>query len=87
MRLHICGAEGPASRCVDCEYFENALRSQTWLIRIFQRPDDEGEVFWVKYNPNHRWKYVRGLSPDEGVLIKWLVTCCRVLWQMFIDVF
>ncbi|EIN08114.1 hypothetical protein PUNSTDRAFT_88921 [Punctularia strigosozonata HHB-11173 SS5] len=33
-------------------------------------PDKEGETYSVKYNPNHRWKYVRGLEPDEGVLIK-----------------
>jgi hypothetical protein len=28
----------------------------------------------VKYNPNHKWKYVRGMEPDELVLLKWLVT-------------
>ena len=41
------------------------------LTGVFQYPDREGETFAVKYSPNHRWKYVRGLEPDEGVLIKW----------------
>ncbi|KAF8707039.1 hypothetical protein AX14_013727 [Amanita brunnescens Koide BX004] len=33
-------------------------------------PDREHEMYFVKYNPNHKWKYVRGMTPDEFVLIK-----------------
>jgi len=33
-------------------------------------PDRDGETFGVKFNPNHRWKYLKGMSPDEIVLIK-----------------
>jgi hypothetical protein len=33
--------------------------------------DREGETFLVLPNPDHRWKYVSGLRPDEYVLIKW----------------
>ncbi|KAK2462368.1 hypothetical protein APHAL10511_005674 [Amanita phalloides] len=33
-------------------------------------PDSEGETFSVKYSPNYKWKYVRGMTPDEIVLIK-----------------
>ncbi|KAG1847341.1 hypothetical protein DFJ58DRAFT_717223 [Suillus subalutaceus] len=33
-------------------------------------PDREGETFGVKFNPTHRWKYERGMKPDEVVLIK-----------------
>jgi hypothetical protein len=33
--------------------------------------DKKGEGFGVKFNPEHRWKYVRGLEPDELLLIKW----------------
>jgi hypothetical protein len=36
-------------------------------------PDREYEMYFVKYNPNHKWKYVRGMTPDEFVLIKWCV--------------
>lgn len=30
----------------------------------------------VKHNPNHKWKYLRGMTPDECVLFKWCVFCC-----------
>ncbi|KAF8900837.1 hypothetical protein CPB84DRAFT_1824872 [Gymnopilus junonius] len=33
-------------------------------------PDREGEILGMKYNPNHKWKYVSGLTPEEFVLIK-----------------
>jgi len=33
-------------------------------------PDREGETYSVRYNPNQRWKYLRGMDPDEIVLIK-----------------
>jgi hypothetical protein len=36
-------------------------------------PDREGETLSVKHNPSHKWKYVRGMTPDEFVLIKWCV--------------
>jgi len=29
-----------------------------------------GEIMSVKYNADHKWKYVRGMDPDEFVLIK-----------------
>ncbi|KAK2464449.1 hypothetical protein APHAL10511_003597 [Amanita phalloides] len=32
--------------------------------------DREGETLAVKHNPNHKWKYVRGMTPDDFVLIK-----------------
>jgi len=36
-------------------------------------PDREGETLGVKYSENYRWKYLRGMTPEEGVLIKWWV--------------
>ncbi|KAM6503576.1 hypothetical protein JOM56_000519 [Amanita muscaria] len=33
-------------------------------------PDREGETFSVQHNPTHKWKYARGMTPDELVLIK-----------------
>ncbi|KAF8900852.1 hypothetical protein CPB84DRAFT_1008657 [Gymnopilus junonius] len=36
----------------------------------FIYPDREGETLGMKYNPNHKWKYVSGLTPEEFVLIK-----------------
>lgn len=34
-------------------------------------PDREGETFGVAYNENHKWKYLRGMTPEDLVLIKW----------------
>lgn len=33
-------------------------------------PEYDGETMNVKFNPQHKWKYVRGMAPDELVLIK-----------------
>ncbi|CCL99876.1 uncharacterized protein FIBRA_01901 [Fibroporia radiculosa] len=33
-------------------------------------PDREGETMSVRHNPNHQWKYLKGMEPDEFVLIK-----------------
>ncbi|KAF9068388.1 hypothetical protein BDP27DRAFT_822961 [Rhodocollybia butyracea] len=33
-------------------------------------PDREGETYGVKFNPEHRWKYAKGMTPEEIVLIK-----------------
>lgn len=37
---------------------------------VYAQPPN-GETMSVKYNPSHKWKYVRGMEPDEFVLIKW----------------
>ena len=34
-------------------------------------PDRDGETYQVKWNGEHKWKYLRGMDVDEGVLIKW----------------
>ncbi|GLB44136.1 putative protein CC1G_08491 Coprinopsis cinerea okayama7 130 [Lyophyllum shimeji] len=33
-------------------------------------PDREGETFGIKYNPNQKWKYFHGVTPEEAILIK-----------------
>ncbi|KAI5116698.1 hypothetical protein M0805_000023 [Coniferiporia weirii] len=33
-------------------------------------PDRDGETFGVRHNPAHKWKYLRGMEPDEVALIK-----------------
>ncbi|KIK90669.1 hypothetical protein PAXRUDRAFT_35226 [Paxillus rubicundulus Ve08.2h10] len=33
-------------------------------------PDREGGAYSVKYNDSHKWKYMRGMEPDEYVFIK-----------------
>lgn len=34
-------------------------------------PNMEGETYGVKYNPEYQWKYLRGMSTDEIILLKW----------------
>ncbi|KIJ45782.1 hypothetical protein M422DRAFT_250573 [Sphaerobolus stellatus SS14] len=52
-----------------CDY-----RSIDWdkdLTRTTLRyPDRDGETFTVNYNPNQKWKYLRGMTPEEALLIK-----------------
>jgi hypothetical protein len=31
---------------------------------------EPGETYNIRHNENHQWKYLRGMEPDEGVLIK-----------------
>ncbi|KAG6911100.1 hypothetical protein DXG01_004615 [Tephrocybe rancida] len=33
-------------------------------------PDREGETFGIKYNPNQKWKYFHGVTPEEAIFIK-----------------
>ncbi|KAL0565669.1 hypothetical protein V5O48_016348 [Marasmius crinis-equi] len=33
-------------------------------------PDRVGETFGVQFNPQHKWKYLKGMTPEEVVLIK-----------------
>ncbi|KAI0743493.1 hypothetical protein C8Q80DRAFT_1181503 [Daedaleopsis nitida] len=52
-----------------CDY--SSVDRATDLVRItLKYPDFDGQTFGVKYNPNHRWKYLRGMEPEELVLIK-----------------
>ena len=34
-------------------------------------PEMDGETMGVMHNEGHRWKYMRGMTPEEVVLIKW----------------
>lgn len=37
-------------------------------------PDRKGETNAVRFSEGHRWKYLRGMRPEEYVLIKWSVS-------------
>ena len=45
-------------------------------------PDREGETFSVRFSAGHRWKYLRGMEPEEGVLIKWCVSGFMLMGRM-----
>ena len=53
-----------------CDF--HSVDTKTGLVpAALKYPDHDGETFIVLYDPNHRWKYVRGMNTDEAVLIKW----------------
>lgn len=55
-----------------CDY--RSVNVEKDLVPITLRyPDREGEIFGVKYSPDYKWKYLKGMEPDEFVLIKWYV--------------
>lgn len=56
-----------------CDY-RTVDRANDLVATTLRYPDRDGETFSVKYNPANRWKYVRGMEPDEFVLIKWCVS-------------
>lgn len=55
-----------------CDYKSVDTKKDTFPVALIY-PDHEGETMGVKYNPNHKWKYLRDMTPDEIVLIKWFV--------------
>ncbi|KAH8980701.1 hypothetical protein EDB86DRAFT_2979020 [Lactarius hatsudake] len=50
--------------------FNSVDRSRDLVPHMLKYPDRDGETYGVQWNENHRWKYMRGLTPEEGVLIK-----------------
>lgn len=53
-----------------CDY--RSVNPETDLVpTTLKYPDRDGETMGVLHNPNHRWKYLRGITPEEVVLIKW----------------
>jgi len=50
--------------------FRSIDRENDLVPVTLKYPDRDGETFGVKYNPNYKWKYVKGMTPEEFVLIK-----------------
>jgi len=52
-----------------CDF--STVNASTDLVpAILKYPDTEGETFVVRYNADHKWKYMKGMTTDEIVLIK-----------------
>ncbi|KAH9024074.1 hypothetical protein EDB85DRAFT_2150768 [Lactarius pseudohatsudake] len=67
--IHHAAHDWPLALC-DCNSID---RSRDLVPTTLKYPDHDGETYSVVWNESHRWKYVRGLTPEEGVLIKWYV--------------
>ncbi|KJA22548.1 hypothetical protein HYPSUDRAFT_40936 [Hypholoma sublateritium FD-334 SS-4] len=52
-----------------CDYRSVDAKKDVFPVALVY-PDREGETFGVTYNENHKWKYLRGMTPEELVLIK-----------------
>ena len=53
-----------------CDYRSVDPKNDTFpIVLIFH--DRESETMGVRYNENHKWKYLYGMTPEEIVLIKW----------------
>ncbi|KAG6909733.1 hypothetical protein DXG01_015721 [Tephrocybe rancida] len=52
-----------------CDYRSVDLEKDTFPVALIY-PDHEGETLGVRYNPNHRWKYFRGVTTEEAIIIK-----------------
>lgn len=50
----------------------DAARDLVAVARL--APERKGETYRVKWNSEHRWKYLKGMTPEEFVLIKWCVS-------------
>ncbi|THU76433.1 hypothetical protein K435DRAFT_879230 [Dendrothele bispora CBS 962.96] len=53
-----------------CDYRSLDVKKDLVLVALIYADSTEGETLGVKYNPEHKWKYLKGMTPDEGVLIK-----------------
>ena len=53
-----------------CDYRSLNVKKDTFPASLVF-PDYEAETVLMKYNENHKWKYLHGLTPDEFILIKW----------------
>ncbi|KAH0579664.1 hypothetical protein J132_02508 [Termitomyces sp. J132] len=52
-----------------CDYNSVDPKKDTFAVALIY-PDREGETYGMKYNPNQKWKYFHGMTPEEAVLIK-----------------
>jgi len=64
--IHHVALDWPLALCD----FNSVDRSRDLVPHTLKYPDRDGETYGVKWSENHRWKYVRGMTPEEGVLIK-----------------
>jgi hypothetical protein len=55
-----------------CDYRSFDIKKDTFPVALIF-PGRKGETVGLKYNENHKWKYLHGMTPEEIVLIKWQV--------------
>jgi hypothetical protein len=58
--------ESPLALCDGASMDEN----RDLVTNLLIYPDRVGQTFSVRFNPAHRWHYVRAMRPEEALLIK-----------------
>lgn len=53
-----------------CDYRSVNPEKDTFPVDLIY-PDRVGETLGIRFSENHKWKYLRGMTPDEALLIKW----------------
>ena len=56
-----------------CDFRSVDPKKDVFPVSLIFPDGGKGETYAVKHNPNHKWKYVRGMTLDDMVLIKWCV--------------
>ena len=69
-----------------CDYRSVDLKTDTFPVAHISA-QNTGETMRVKYNENHKWNYLHGMTPEEIVLIKWQVAflfCSNLLFYKLV---
>ncbi|KIJ58346.1 hypothetical protein HYDPIDRAFT_119638 [Hydnomerulius pinastri MD-312] len=53
-----------------CDFRSVDLEKDLLSVSLIYPDREAGETYGVSYNPEHRWKYKRGMEPEDYVLIK-----------------
>ncbi|TFL01354.1 hypothetical protein BDV98DRAFT_548891 [Pterulicium gracile] len=53
-----------------CDYQSVDLERDVMPLKLIRPGQEDGETFAVRFNGGQRWKYLRGMERDEGVLLK-----------------
>lgn len=48
----------------------SSVDARDWVSTDLVYPDRVGEIYYTRFNPNHRWFYYPDMQPDEVLLIK-----------------
>ncbi|KAG6857023.1 hypothetical protein H0H87_010696 [Tephrocybe sp. NHM501043] len=52
-----------------CDFNSVDVEKDTLPVALIY-PDREGETYGITYNPNQKWKYFYGVTPEEAIFIK-----------------
>ena len=66
----VASARGPIQDAPLAVADAQSVESDDLVATDLVYPDRIGEIYYVKFNPSHRWFYAPAMRPDEVLLIK-----------------